>query len=1009
MRRFLIALLLALMAATPATGGSPRGWSAWNTPAFAALPDGTDLPHPTTTAIVQDRQGFIWIGTRGGLARYDGQRVLAFKQNAAEPDGLSDNYVRSLLALPDGNLLVGTNVGGLMRFDPATNRFTALGAGVRDFAERIMGLAPDISGGAWVASYRGVYHVEAGTGAIRHVWQGDGDSGGAFAVFQDADGTLWIGSDKGLLVRRPGKRHAVPVRATGPAAAILKDSDIWAIRRDEKGRLWVGTGSRGVVRLSGNHAIQPRGLNAASPFVSHRTIRSFMRDPASDGMLVATDGIGLILASDDGRDPVSLRHDPQQNLSLPGDAVRDLFVDRNGGLWVATDLGPARRLAHSRTAFTMASGMADTRLSLSANDVRGLMIDTRGRVWAGLDNGRIDVIDREARSVRHIVLTGRYAGQDVKAIAQGPDGTVYAGSRGVVAVDPDTGDWRGLKVAGVDGTSVISLATLGRKILIGTYNGLFVLDGRSGSVKHYTQQEGQRGGLPNNEVINITALGDEIWLSTSRGISRFDPAKESFENFSNRPGDADSLPQDYTNSILMSGGRLWVGTFGGVAHADPNVRPLRFRTITDANGLAGNDISSLIADSKGRIWAASSRGLSVIDPRTGAIRSASFVDGMPDTTFNRRTVARDAAGNLLFGGTAGLTIVQPQARAPSGASARDLAPTTLEMDGKSMPFAGLRDGKLPELVADSRGFRLGFALLDYEAPGDIRYSYRLDGFDEGWIAVPADTPAIAAYTNLAGGDYTLHLRAEVPGLEARVFERSLALTVAPFWYQTWWARAGIALAAIGLVFALIQLRTRVILGKARQLERTIAERTGELVAANALLERLATTDALTGLLNRRSLMAAIETERERAARGGRTFALVLADIDRFKSINDTHGHGAGDAVLKSVAATLTGQVRSIDHVARLGGEEFVILLPECDADHAAIMAERLRAAVADHAIATDEADLRITVSIGVTTWRAGEDAGTILNRADRAMYAAKRGGRNAVEIATYDETLSAVA
>lgn len=1016
LRFFLIVCLTAMLAAAPTVpagfhsvsrsiSDSPSKWNGWNAPAFSAMPDGAKLPHPTTTAIVQDSRGFIWVGTRGGLARYDGQRVVAFKQEPDRPGSLSDNYVRSLLALPDGSVLVGTNVGGLLRFDPTTNRFLRIGAGDPDFADRIMSLATDHRGGAWVASYSGVFHVSPKSGKTKLVWGGSGDATGAFAVHQDLDGTLWIGSANGLLVRRPGAKRAVRVNAGGPASGILRESDIWAITRDDRGRLWVGTESQGVVRLSGDNAVQPRGLEASSPFVSHRTIRKFAPDPAG-GMLVATDGIGVIIVSDDDRDPIALRNDPQQRTSIPGDTVRDLFVDRSGGLWVATDFGPARRIASQRSVFTIASGMPDPAKSLTSNDVRGLMIDQAGRIWVGLENGNIDVLDRDRGTVRRIALGGYHVGQDVKALTQARSGTVFVGARGVVAVDPDSGNWRSLDIPEVNGTSIISLAAVEDLLLIGTYKGLFVLDQRTGAVTHYRQDKDQKEGIPNDEIINITKLDDEVWLSTSRGISRFDPELGRFENFSNIPDDPTSLPQDYTNSILYSGGRLWVGTFGGAAYANPRSLPLRFKVFTEANGLAGNDVSSLVADKNGRIWAASSRGLSVIDPRTGKIASASFADGLPETTFTRRTVIAMDDGSLLFGGTAGLTVVQPRSLPATGPKVAELTPTTLHIDGKSLPFAALWQDHLPRIKAKSRGFRLGFALLDFAAPGEVIYSYRLQGFDEDWISVPADTPALAAYTNLPGGDYTLLLRAEVPGLEQQVFEREIKLEVAPLWYQTWWAYAGMAVTGLLAVFALIHVRTRVMRHQARSLERTIAERTSELRAANDELERLATTDGLTGLLNRRSMMAELESEHSRAQRNGLSFCLILIDIDNFKSINDRYGHAIGDRVLKNVAQVMAGEVRQADRLARFGGEEFVVLLPDCDTEKSLITAERLRDAVARAPVEIEGGELTVTVSIGVTVWKEPESVTTTLNRADKAMYAAKSDGRNAVRFATVDDPIA---
>ncbi|MGT2513335.1 ligand-binding sensor domain-containing protein [Sphingomonas panni] len=163
MRHFvLLILFLAGWCPGAAIAASrPDAWSGWRNPRFQTLDGAEGLPHATTTAIVQSSDGLVWIGTRGGLARYDGQRVKVFRQAAGRRDGLPDNYVRSLLPLANGGLLVGTNVGGLVRFDARSDRFVAVvGAAGVGMGARIMAITSDAAGGAYIASDRGVFHYD---------------------------------------------------------------------------------------------------------------------------------------------------------------------------------------------------------------------------------------------------------------------------------------------------------------------------------------------------------------------------------------------------------------------------------------------------------------------------------------------------------------------------------------------------------------------------------------------------------------------------------------------------------------------------------------------------------------------------------------------------------------------------------------------------------------------------------------------------------------------------------
>ncbi|MDR7335390.1 GGDEF domain-containing protein [Roseateles asaccharophilus] len=184
--------------------------------------------------------------------------------------------------------------------------------------------------------------------------------------------------------------------------------------------------------------------------------------------------------------------------------------------------------------------------------------------------------------------------------------------------------------------------------------------------------------------------------------------------------------------------------------------------------------------------------------------------------------------------------------------------------------------------------------------------------------------------------------------------------------------------------------TRVVEGIRLQLAN--AALTVQLSEALAAMEHQAATDALTGLPNRRSLDQALAAQLALARREGRPLSLLMLDLDRFKAVNDTHGHGVGDAVLRAFAQRVQAQLRPSDVCARYGGEEFVVLLSGTKELLAVDAADRLRRAVADGPLVPGVA---ITVSVGLATWR-DEDAAALLARADAALYAAKRGGRNRV-------------
>lgn len=169
----------------------------------------------------------------------------------------------------------------------------------------------------------------------------------------------------------------------------------------------------------------------------------------------------------------------------------------------------------------------------------------------------------------------------------------------------------------------------------------------------------------------------------------------------------------------------------------------------------------------------------------------------------------------------------------------------------------------------------------------------------------------------------------------------------------------------------------------------------ELKTALVEMERLAKTDGLTGLLNRRSLFEIAAQEFARAQRYNRSLSVLMLDIDHFKRVNDIYGHHVGDIVIQTVASILNGTLRETDSLGRYGGEEFAVILPETTLEQASEVAERIRCQVCERSISDDFKDLQVTVSLGISTLRTGmKTIDGMLQQADQALYQAKSNGRN---------------
>jgi diguanylate cyclase (GGDEF)-like protein len=284
------------------------------------------------------------------------------------------------------------------------------------------------------------------------------------------------------------------------------------------------------------------------------------------------------------------------------------------------------------------------------------------------------------------------------------------------------------------------------------------------------------------------------------------------------------------------------------------------------------------------------------------------------------------------------------------------------------------------LAASVNTFAVEMSAVHFGDARSVRFGYMLHGFDGTWIETDAEH-RVATYTRLAPGDYELRARARTRNGVKSAEEARLLVHVLPPWWRTspalvGWALAGI-LAAYG-VAAEVRRRTRVHVA--------LMER--------ETLRKASLTDALTGLYNRRFLAGHLEHEVPATLRAGdRDLLFFLLDLDRFKAINDEHGHAAGDRVLATVAQTLKGAIRESDLAVRWGGDEFLVVSRSFERRSAPAAAERLRRAV-------EGLGLACTLSVGWAAFPFLEsDARALsweqtLELADRALLVTKRRGRN---------------
>lgn len=985
------------MTAGPA--GAKEPWDSLATTVFQNFGRDQGLPHPVPTALAQDRDGFLWVGLQGGLARWDGYRFRSYRANPAIPGSLHDDWVSVLHVAGDGQLWIGGGAGGLARYDKQTDQFQTVALNASTERMHIGAITDDGSGGLWVGTDDGLYRLSPGSSPQR--LSGDGlPNGPVRSLWQADDGTLYVGGAFGLVRRKAGDSAFTPLPL--PTGSL----GVSSLVQDAEGRLWIGTRRRGLFVLDRNADI-PSVIGAGTGLDKGGVSTIVVASPRE--IWAGVRGGGLWAVDIHDRQVRPMRHDRTVPGSLMHDDIWTSLRDDAGSIWIGTSLGLSYH-PHDLGIISTIYGGSQRADGLTGTDVLSILPLRNGLIWLGYLNNGAEQID--PMGGRTITLKPDADQPDnalppsqVSALAEGPDGMVWFGTRhGLYARDPNSGKLRLVPVPGRDPRGAVSSLSVDQDILWvgGEEDGLWGL--RPGP-KPETVLAGSDITLADHGInVILRGTGNDLWVGTRDGLHRVDIATRTVDYIAADPADPQALPGRYIVSLLRDDQRrLWVGTFGGgiavLTGKDAGNRP-RFQRLGLDRGLPHMNVGSMQMDSAGTIWAGTDDGLAMIDPETLTARSVRRAEGAPLLDYVAGAGATDATGAVLFGALGGMTVARP-GTFPHWRFRPPVVVTDLRVGGIPVPvgrYNGQTDPAPLILTPDTNSLAVEFAALDFTAPERNRYAYKLEGFDRDWM--PADVNRrLAIYTNLAPGQYSLRLRGTNREGMPAARDMVLPVRVLPAWYQNRWAQALASLLALVGIFGLVRWRTSLLRRRQSDLERQVADQTADLRAANERLERLAMTDPLTGCANRRHFMQRASETVALATRHGTPLSLAVLDMDDFKRVNDTHGHPAGDAVLVMAGTLLADHMRATDLVGRVGGEEFALLMPHTDATGAMLLAGRLRSALEASPVTAETGKIAITASIGVAELHPDDDLDTLYARADAALYTAKQAGRNRVVLA----------
>lgn len=892
----------------------------------ARFQQGDDIPgRPmiATLSMLQDRHGFLWFGTEDGLHRYDGFQSVIFRPDPSDPRSISANAVVDIVEDRDGLLWLATRGGGISRFSWSTESFDQLRHQPDDptslSSDDTACLLEDQNGTLWVGA----------DGAL-HQWQPDNrtfqrhlvkeDSGfGVSALFEDPRRGLWVGTTDGLVLYDPQEGTATSYRHDPAKAGSLTAGPVTAIAAADEGRLWVAT---------------PNGLNLFDPWtgasqrfvhdpndpgsLTHNRVSDLHRDSEGD-LWIATFGGGI----DRYREQEGVfrhhRHDPNDPRSVGGDGIVDIYEDRNGILWFGTFSG-LNKYDRRQEQFNVISTH-----TLGGRAVLAIWQENNGDLWVG-GNDILRRVDRKTGEVERFEARADIPGalpsgyvtalwRDEQHVEQQNGGDLFVGTWGGLCRlnrsngsptfscyrrDPE--DPRSLPH-----NSVRSLSQDRRgRLWVGTNGGLARFNLKTETFLRVADEPGAPEQMRRETFAMVTEdrVG-VLWLASSGGLYRWE---KGFQLFQHDPADPRSLSNNRLTAVHEDRrGDLWVATFGGglnrLDRADGT-----FQRFSKKDGLSSDTVTSILEDENGVLWLGTYDKLSRFDPQSGRFSNYGMSDGLAGRVMPVYSYFRGRDGEMFFGSQGGLNTFYPD-QVGDDPEPPPVALTAFHLFDEPAPLRGLpigdpandpnADSPLEQSITETQAlvlnhrqnvFAFEFAALSFRDPAQNQYAYKLEGFEDQWIAADAEQRRVR-YTNLDADTYVFRVRAANANGVWNEAGAAVEIRVLPPPWQTWWAYTLYALLALTMVSGALRAQQKK-LARERRINDRLREvdRLKDDFLANTSHELRTPLYGITGLAEslidgaRGDLPPAAQEDLSLLVASGRRLASLVNDILDFSKL-----------------------------------------------------------------------------------------------------------------------------
>jgi ligand-binding sensor domain-containing protein/serine phosphatase RsbU (regulator of sigma subunit) len=844
---------------------------------FRHLTSDEGLTQNAVTCVLQDKKGFMWVGTYDGLNRYDGNKILTWKGSLDDSAGISSNSIRCLYEDDNNALWVGTYQGGLCKLDLTTGKIKS-------------------------------YYVDS----TKKISQISNDN--VYTIGEYEPGKLYLATGDGLNIFDRKTATFTVIRKRGPNAIPFLTNSIRAMTRDKNGHLWFGH-SAGITEYDPSTKKCNYFTDTSANKIRGNSIRALFAD--SRGYIwVSMWAYGCCLIDTKTGKVYSFGDTTSIYKSLyKVSLVSQFYEDKKGNVWIATaEHGLACYNPKTRETFLYEKNPDDAE-TISDNTVFCVTEDRSGLIWSGTWKGGLNIFDPKTLKFglqRHESNNPfSLHNNNTFAFCKKSAEELYVGtSAGVSVYTPSKRTFVPLRIDERDNNSLKHNSVI--YYLFKDADETLWISTSGGGLYHYLPEKSKyRNYVPTADTNSLSwhspstilrDLNGQLWIATGYGLNLYHPAKDNFSRILNVPGNQNTPASNNISAlVLRNDGLIWVGTGdAGLDLFDPQTREVLRHYNTNEKGktiFPDVGITGVFYDRKGTLWVGTTGGLCSLDEKTGKVTSYVKIhpcfstlifgieedhsgniwfstamglvrfnpatkeykvfdtsDGLQGKEFSGRAVYKSDGGKLFFGGLNGFNAFLPE-EIRSNTTPPGVAVTALNILNQDQQ-AGANVAYLDTLTLSWQQyfFTVDFAALDYTYSSKNRFKYFLEGFNEKWV--DNGSSHTVTFTNLDPGEYLLLVKAiNNDGVESVAPARLKIIITPPFWKTTWFYMLCTVAAALG-IYVFIKYRERKLTKEKEKLEHKVKVRTEELEVEKQKVE-VAHKDIKDSILYAKKIQSAI--------------------------------------------------------------------------------------------------------------------------------------------------------